>query len=144
MLLHINVAPRYLLTINNEGMHSYSTMSQSMLRQKLGWMNAAQAPYCLSLCFLVFYRGLNSSPRTPQVEIICEWQRDNLLLNNPGVCMWVTGPCQSSRWLIKVERGSSWIKDQLIKMSREHASPHFIYLLERRWAETERSEMWEK
>lgn len=31
ILLHINFAPRNLLTLDNQGVHLYSTLSQSML-----------------------------------------------------------------------------------------------------------------
>lgn len=111
---------------------------------ELGWVSTAHVPYIRSRWAFSFHWAVNSSPMTAQVQSICRWQRVNLLLNNSGVCMWGTGPYQSSRRLIKVERGSGWIKDLLIKMSRENARPHFIYLLELSWGEKERGELWEK
>lgn len=111
-------------------MHLYSAHSfHTVMKEEMGWMNTAHVAYFHSHWAFSFHSGMNLFPLTARVESICEWRGDNLLLNNSGVCMWVTGPYQSSRLLIKVERGSGWIKDQLIKMSSEHASPHFIYHL---------------
>lgn len=79
-----------------------------------------------------FHWSMNSSLMIPWIERICNFQRIT------SVCLWLTGLSQSSCWLIEDEWGSGWIKDWLIKMSREHAGTLLIYCLKLSWGETER------
>lgn len=125
-------------------MHLHSSpvhVRGGVVNEELRWIRTDHVLYFHSHWAFSFHWAVNASSKTAQEESICKLQRDNLLLNNPALCKWVTGPYQSTRRLIKVERGSGWIKDQLIKMSREHASPRFVYRLVHGWVKKERGEI---